>query len=85
MQKKLVEKEERSEGFLNLLKTMEKKLYAIPAAFILVRIWGTLQFFFSIIVFARPGAVDATGCVSYPIYVVFYFFACIQVNMGSIK
>ena len=80
LQKRLVEKEERSEGFLNLLKTMEKKLYAIPVAFILVRMWGTLQFVFSIIVFACPGAVDGTGCVSYPVYVVFYFLACIQVS-----
>ena len=44
------------------MKQLEKKLFFIPFAFILLRMWGTIQFFFSIAVF-EGGFVDATGCV----------------------
>lgn len=62
---------------------MERKLGAIPVAFILVRIWGTLQFVFTSIIFAFNG-VDQSGCVAKPVYYALYFFACIQVKVKPI-
>ena len=67
------------EGYIDLLKHMEKKMYAIPLAFVLLRIWGTLQFLLSIVVFTKGGTIDETGCVSPAIYSVYLFLACIQV------
>ena len=62
-----------------LLKKVELKLSFIPVAFIFFRMWGTLQFFFSIVVFQLP-AIDSTGCVPYGIYIVLKVFAVLQVS-----
>ena len=61
-----------------LLRQVEKKLYAIPIFFILLRIWGTLQFIFSIGVFACH-KVDQTGCVPPTIFHIYYILAIMQV------
>lgn len=62
-----------------LLKKVETKLAIIPVAFIFFRMWGTLQFFFSIIVF-QLSAIDSTGCVPYGVYIIFEIFAVLQVS-----
>ena len=73
----------KSLNFIGLLQRMERKLYAIPIAFVLLRMWGTMQFVFSIGVFRSKHAVDATGCVEHPIYYMYYFLACMQVSVKS--
>ena len=62
------------------LRKIENKLLAIPIVFILLRMWGSLQFLVSIVVFNVPGAVDSDGCVSLATYVVYYILAILQVS-----
>lgn len=64
------------------MKKLEKKLFFIPFAFILLRMWGTIQFFFSIVVF-EGGFVDATGCVPNGVYRTFYALAILQVSYSG--
>ena len=62
------------------MKQIEFKLFLIPFAFILLRMWGTLQFFFSIIVF-RGGFVDKnTGCVTDSVFYTYKVLAVLQVG-----
>ena len=63
-----------------ILKQVEKKLYWIPVAFIILRMWGTLQFIFSIFVFATKAVNSTTGCVPKGIYYVYKILAVIQVR-----
>lgn len=62
---------------------MERKLYFIPIAFILVRMWGTLQFLLSAFVFnlhyVHSGEKD-TSCVSQTLFKVYYALAILQVT-----
>ena len=64
----------------NLLKHLGRKLYIIPLAFVLLRIWGTIQFLLSVAVFANDGGlIDETGCVSTTVYYTYFVLACLQV------
>ncbi|XP_019849009.1 PREDICTED: probable G-protein coupled receptor 157 isoform X2 [Amphimedon queenslandica] len=62
------------------MKQIEFKLFLIPVAFILLRMWGTLQFFFSIIVFhGGQSLVDTkTGCVPDGVYYTYKVLAVFQ-------
>lgn len=64
------------------MKQIESKLFLIPFAFILLRMWGTLQFFFSIIVFhGGPSLVDKkTGCVPDSVFYTYKVLALFQVG-----
>lgn len=62
------------------LRKIENKLMAIPIVFILLRMWGSLQFLVSIVVFNISGAIDSDGCVSLATYVVYYILAILQVS-----
>ena len=62
-----------------LLRQVEKKLYAIPIAFIMLRIWGTLQFLLSTVVFSMP-KIASTGCLPKYLYYIYYCFAVVQVS-----
>lgn len=75
-----MEDESLSVTYRRLLQRIEPKLYVIPFAFILLRLWGTFQFIFSIAVFARGGTIDETGCVSPAVFYTYYALSCLQVN-----
>uniref|UniRef100_A0A1X7VGT0 G-protein coupled receptors family 2 profile 2 domain-containing protein n=1 Tax=Amphimedon queenslandica TaxID=400682 RepID=A0A1X7VGT0_AMPQE len=49
-------------GVSVLLRQIQKKLYFIPAAFIILRMWGTIQFIVSIFVF-NFRKVNQDGCI----------------------
>lgn len=62
-----------------MLQKVETKLYAIPAVFIVLRIWGTLQFFVSIVVFTIE-EYNRNGCVSHGWNIVYMLLAVGQVR-----
>ncbi len=64
---------------VKLLRQVEKKLYAIPIAFVMLRIWGTVQFFISIGAFNVP-KISNSGCLPRWLFTVYYVFAIIQVS-----
>jgi G protein-coupled receptor 157 len=53
---------------------VERRLLAIPILYIVCRMWGTLQFFFSLSVSISE------GCVSHPIHLAFRLFGYFQVS-----
>lgn len=58
------------------LARVEKRLLAIPLLYILLRVWGTLQFIFSI-------AVDHTntyGCIPETVQRAYFVFGILQVR-----
>lgn len=59
-------------GFVDVVKKADRKLTLIPVVFVLLRMWGTLQFFFSLAVQTE------CGCVSKSIGRAFTFFGIIQ-------
>lgn len=61
---------------------VEARLLLIPVIFILLRIWGTLQFFVSI---AASDKIDkSTKCVPHTINVVFQVLGILQVRKMSL-
>ena len=69
---------------INLLRQVEKKLYAIPIAFVMLRIWGTVQFFISIGVF-NVHKISYSGCLPKWLFTVYYAFAIIQVSKAIVS
>ena len=55
---------------------VESRLLAIPVIFILLRMWGTIQFFFSM-----AAADSVYGCVSKPTHIAFFVLGILQVYM----
>ena len=66
-------------NLVEVVKKAERKLAFIPVLFILLRIWGTLQFVFSIVV-KESRLVDPTGCISTTTYYVYLIITCAQVS-----
>lgn len=62
------------------MQQIQKKLYFIPAAFIIVRMWGTLQFIISIFVFNLK-KVHVNGCVQKDYYPLYFSLAILQVKI----
>ena len=62
-----------------MARKAENKLALIPILFILLRMWGTLQFLFSIIVYGARLA-DTTGCIPKAVYYVYLVLTCAQVG-----
>ena len=57
----------------------EKRLLYIPALFLLLRIWGTAQLFYSIGV---SSLVEEPGCIPHGIQIVFVVFGILQVSIS---
>ena len=58
-----------------MVENVEKRLLYIPLMFILLRIWGSIQFFFSL-------AVDddnQEGCIPNEVHTVFFVLGILQV------
>ena len=69
------------DGVANLLQRVERKMSAIPVMFIVLRMWGTIQFLVTIVVFNINGLVDErTGCMPEKLYYVYYVLAVLQVR-----
>ena len=66
-------------NLVEVVKKAERKLTFIPVLFILLRMWGTLQFVFSIVV-KESRLVDPTGCISTATYYVYLIITCAQVS-----
>ena len=56
--------------------TVEKRLLAIPLLYIFLRMWGTLQFFYSLGV---SGTIHK-GCIPKPVQIIFFVFGILQVR-----
>ena len=56
---------------------VESRLLAIPVIFILLRMWGTIQFFFSMAVANHVN----DGCVPKNIHIAFFVLGILQVSM----
>ena len=55
----------------------ERRLLAIPLLFLLLRVWGTLQFFFALGVSGRN---HNPGCTSQDVHSIFIVFGILQVR-----
>ena len=64
-----------NEELQNRLKEVDNRLLFIPIMFLLLRIWGTIQFFFSIGVANH----NVCGCIPKEIHTVFYVLGILQV------
>jgi len=56
--------------------TVEKRLLAIPLLYIFLRMWGTLQFFYSL-------GVSSTihkGCIPKTVQIIFFILGILQVR-----
>jgi len=56
--------------------TVEKRLLAIPLLYIFLRMWGTLQFFYSLGV---SGTIHK-GCIPKTVQIIFFVFGILQVR-----
>lgn len=61
-------------------RKIEQKTLAIPIAFILLRMWGTIHFLFSIIIYASH-SIDTAGCTSKSVYGIFITLVLLQVSV----
>lgn len=57
------------------IEQAEKRLMFIPIVFLILRIWGTIQYFYSIGVSGR----NRDGCIPHEVQIVFYFLGIMQV------
>jgi len=55
---------------------VEKRLLLIPLVFILLRIWGTIQFFFSI----ATSELNEEGCVPNWVATIYFMLGLLQVQ-----
>ena len=58
-----------------MVENVEKRLLYIPLMFIFLRIWGSIQFFFSIAV----ADDNQKGCISNVVHTVFFVLGILQV------
>ena len=63
-------------GAVSQVSTIEKRLLAIPVLYILLRMWGTLQLFYSLIV----DHTNEHGCIPLSVQRTYFFFAILQVG-----
>ena len=61
-------------------KMVEKRLLAIPLLFIILRMWGTLQFFYSLAVAGTQNSNDQPGCIPQMVQVGYFIFGLLQVK-----
>lgn len=61
-----------SSELVAVLRKSDKKLVAIPILFVLLRMWGTVQYFYSL------GAYTQEGCTTTPWYVGFMLLSFLQ-------
>ncbi len=57
--------------------SIDKRLLLIPLAFVLLRMWGTVQFFFSI----ATSDLNQDGCVPHWVATVYYVLGLLQVSI----
>ena len=57
------------------IEQAEKRLIYIPIVFLILRIWGTIQYFYSIGVSGR----NHDGCIPHGVQIVFYLLGIVQV------
>ena len=62
------------------LGQVEKRLLPIPLLFILLRMWGTLQFFYSLAV----ATTNHDGCMPHKVQTGFVVFGILQVVMKDV-
>lgn len=65
-----------SAGGVATMKQVDRKLIFIPVIFLLLRIWGTLQF-----IVASAITITQCYCISYPAYIILSILAYLQVSM----
>ncbi len=58
------------------IKRVDQRLLVIPLVFVLLRIWGTIQFFFTLTI----SYYWDSGCVSKSIYYVHYSLGIMEVS-----
>ena len=58
-----------------MVENVEKRLLYIPLMFIILRIWGSIQFFFSIAV----ADDNQKGCIPNVVHTVFFVLGILQV------
>ena len=58
-------------------KTVDKRLLAIPILYIILRMWGTLQFFYSLAVAGTQN--QQPGCIPQMVQVGYFIFGLLQV------
>ena len=63
-------------GLLAILRRSDKKLIAVPILFVLLRCWGTIHFFFSMIV----DRYVHNGCTSAVLAYIFMVLGVMQVR-----
>ena len=56
---------------------IERRLLLIPIVFILLRMWGTIQFFFSL----ATSDLNQDGCVPYWVATVYHVLGVLQVRL----
>ena len=67
----------RNEHLQQAINRIDNKLLFIPLAFVLIRMWGMLQFIFTVSV---SKFWKDHGCVSYPIHIVHLVLGVLEVS-----
>ncbi len=81
MQTKIGESENiLSAGLISVVKKADRKLTFIPIVFVLLRIWGTIQFFYSLAV----SQYISCACTTQVIATVFTVLTYFQVKLGCV-
>lgn len=62
-------------GRVAAMKQVDQKLIFIPVVFLLLRVWGTLQFIISFSI-----SIHHCYCVSHDAYIILYILAYLQVK-----
>jgi len=73
-------KDRGSSVSLSNIVTVEKRLLAIPILYIFLRMWGTIQFCYSLIV----SSANVGGCIPHAVLVGYQVFGYLQVYYNSI-
>lgn len=62
------------------LNKIDNKLLLIPLVFVILRIWGFMQFFFILSV----SKYFSRGCVSHPIHITHFVLGILEVSLSSL-
>lgn len=68
-----------TEPVVTRIVTVEKRLLAIPVLYIVLRMWGTLQFFYSLAVADQ----NINGCIPPTVRTIYLVFGILQVTYRS--
>ena len=60
-------------------RRVDKRLLAIPLLYIILRMWGTLQFFYSLAVAGTQKGTGQPGCIPPIVQVGYFIFGLLQV------